>query len=338
MLERYRAPAIMPPDTLALFGPDYFSSAGWYDAVAEAAVPRGADPVFLTVREAGRPTAIFPMWQTGRGAGAMTTPYTCLWRPLTAGFATPAGLRRAGALVGGWARRRGAVRLDCLDPHASIWPLLRAGLVEAGLHLLPFDHFGNWRIATAGMGWDLYLGGRPGALREAIRRRTRRLAAAGATFRLVQGGPELAGAIAAYAHVYARSWKEPEPYPDFSATQMQTASRQGVLRLALLELAGVPIAAQIWVVAEGTAFVLKLAHDEAHKQASPGTALTAWTIRHLLEREGVTELDFGRGDDPYKKDWTGERRQRTGLVLAHPMHPAGAMAIARAWARRALRR
>jgi CelD/BcsL family acetyltransferase involved in cellulose biosynthesis len=83
------------------------------------------------------------------------------------------------------------------------------------------------------------------------------------------------------------------------------------------------------VVRNGTATVLKLAYDTAEKASSPGTVLTGLMIKHLMTQETLTGLDFGRGDDSYKRDWTGSRRQRSGLVLAYPRDPAGLMAIAR---------
>ncbi len=70
---------------------------------------------------------------------------------------------------------------------------------------------------------------------------------------------------------------------------------------------------------------------------SPGTVLTAWMVRALLA-EGVTQLDFGRGDDPYKRLWADARRQRKGLILARPWRPRGAMALLRQAAGGALRR
>jgi CelD/BcsL family acetyltransferase involved in cellulose biosynthesis len=57
--------------------------------------------------------------------------------------------------------------------------------------------------------------------------------------------------------------------------------------------------------------------------------LTALMIRHLLEEDGVRELDFGRGDDDYKRLWVSARRQRIGLILADPLHPMGLAALAR---------
>jgi CelD/BcsL family acetyltransferase involved in cellulose biosynthesis len=51
--------------------------------------------------------------------------------------------------------------------------------------------------------------------------------------------------------------------------------------------------------------------------------LTAQMLRGLLDDEHVAEIDFGRGDDPYKAGWAGVRRQRIGLVLVNPRHLRG---------------
>jgi CelD/BcsL family acetyltransferase involved in cellulose biosynthesis len=66
--------------------------------------------------------------------------------------------------------------------------------------------------------------------------------------------------------------------------------------------------------------------------------LTALMIRRLIEEDGVRVLDFGRGDDPYKRLWVGSRRQRIGLVLADPLSPLGLAALGRQWAGALLRR
>jgi CelD/BcsL family acetyltransferase involved in cellulose biosynthesis len=110
---------------------------------------------------------------------------------------------------------------------------------------------------------------------------------------------------------------------------MRAMAGSGWLRLGVWSAGPVPIAVQLWVVRDGTAIVLKLAHDEAFKAHSPGTVLTALMLRHLLDNEHVARIDFGRGDDSYKQGWAVERRQRIGLLLVNPWRLAGIAALLR---------
>lgn len=335
-------PAALPPDAAALLAEaereEFQLGAAWFATVIAQALPPGADACLLIWRERGRAVALLPLRRgpDGQLAG-LTSLYTTCFRPLVAADATAAELRRAGRGFARWCRRAGPLQLDAL---AADWPgraPLLAGLRDAGVIALRFAHFANWRLDVTGRDWPTYLAGRPGELRETIRRR---LARAGRdpsiVFRMVAGGEALEAAIAAYEQVHARSWKEPEPFPAFGPALLRAAAAAGVLRLGVLWRERVPVAARSWLRAGGTATVLKLAHDEAAKAISPGTVLTALMIRQLLQ-EGVTALDFGRGDDPYKAGWTGERRLREGLLLCPLTHPAGVVALARQLLGRALR-
>ena len=160
----------------------------------------------------------------------------------------------------------------------------------------------------------------------------------GATLAVTEGGAGLEQAIAGFEEVYAKSWKDPEPSPEFNAALARECAAEGSLRLGVLSLGGAVLAAQLWVVSRGIATVLKLAHDEAAKARSPGTVLTALMIRRLMVQDRVTALDFGRGDDDYKQLWTDTRRQRIGWLLANPLSLAGAGAVLRGWAGSQLRR
>jgi hypothetical protein len=333
----YHDPADLPADACTLFGRGFFDSIGWYETTCRAALPAGAVPEFVVVNSHDSACAVLPMLRHGTRVTSLTTPYSCLWHPLGRTDLSAAAWRDLGARFAIWCRACGTVRLDALDPADASYAPFLAGVRTAGLHILPFDHFGNWYCALPAANWDTYLAARPGALREAIRRRTKKLLSEGAEFTTARGSEGLDAVIAAYEAVYAKSWKEPEPFPSFNAALMRSCAADGSLRFGLLKRDSNVLAVQFWVVRERWAAVLKLAHDEAAKAYSPGTVLTAMMIRALLEQDGVTELDFGRGDDPYKKDWTGLRRQRTGVVLANPWRPAGALAIARGAVRGFLR-
>jgi hypothetical protein len=260
------------------------------------------------------------MQRLGASLSALTTPYTCLWQALWAQGADPLAIGQVFARL----CRARPVRLDALDRAAPAW----AGFL-GGVRGLPFDHFGNWVFPDAGMGWEAYLAGRPGALREAVRRRTRKLMQAGADFRVVDKADGLEAGIDAYEAMHAKSWKAAEPFPDFNGVLMRACAEDGSLRLGVLSLDGQALAAQFWVVFDGTAIMLKIAHDSAADAWSPGTVLTGLMIRHVLTQDGVGSLDFGRGDDAYKQLWMSARRQRSGLMLVNPWRPPGAWEMAR---------
>jgi CelD/BcsL family acetyltransferase involved in cellulose biosynthesis len=109
---------------------------------------------------------------------------------------------------------------------------------------------------------------------------------------------------------------------------MRAMAVLGLLRFGVWSIATQPVAVQVWVVRDGQAIVLKLAHDEAFKAHSPGTVLTALMLRHL-DQEHVARIDFGRGDDAYKQGWATRRRQRIGLLLVNPRSWSGMAALAR---------
>ncbi len=324
----------LPADALALFGGDAYATEAWYRTVAEAAVPPGAKAVFVVATQAGRCVSVIPMLDGPDGFACLTTPYTCLWHPLLAPDADPSAL---GAAFGRLCRRRPVTRLDAIDAQAPWVQPFMAGASAAGLRPLWFAHFGNWCCATDGVGWAEYLASRPGQLRETIRRRTKRLMAE-ADFKLIDSTRDVDAARDDYAQIYARSWKQPEPFADFNPALMHACARGGTLRLGILRRQGEPVAAQFWIVHDSWAGLQKLAHDEAQKALAPGTVLTGLMIRHLLDEEHVAELDFGRGDDAYKQDWTGTRRQRCGVLLANPRTWRGLAAIARHLAGRWLRK
>lgn len=319
----------MPAAARGLFdraaGHDLFDSEAWYDTVLTAAMPPDAAPRFVLCHAGATAVVLVPMQSQrhGHALSSLTTLYTCRYQPLCDAAADTMALRAAFTAFARYCRQWATVRLDALDSNAPWIAALHDGAAAAGLSVRRFDHFGNWHERVAGQGWADYLASRPGSLRETIRRRTTRAARSGARFELVTGGTALEPGIGAYQSVYARSWKPDEPFPQFNPTLIRAMAAKGLLRLGIYWQDNHPIATQLWILDRGKAMVLKLAHDEAMKADSPGTVLTAWILRHLFETEQVADIDFGRGDDPYKRLWARERRQRIGLVLVNPRHPRG---------------
>lgn len=323
---------------------EFFASRLWYETLIGHAMPDGAAP--LVAADPSR-TVLLPLLRRHGRLFSLTGPYSLAWRPLAAPAAGVEAITEAGRGLATLLRGGRPLIAELIDPDEPRLAALCRGLRARRVAGAPFTHVGNWHETLApGMGWEAYLAARPPALRSTV---ARKLARAGRTHRFALAdapGPALEAAIAAYEDVRARSWKPDEPFPGFDAALLRAAAAAGVARLGVLHEAGEgrAVAAQYWILdrapASGLrrATVLKLAHDEAARAASPGTVLTALMIRHLIAADGVRVLDFGRGDDPYKQLWVGERRQRIGLVLADPLTPSGLAALARQWAGPLLRR
>ena len=49
----------------------------------------------------------------------------------------------------------------------------------------------------------------------------------------------------------------------------------------------------------------------------------------LLASDAIAGVDFGRGDDGYKRLWVGQRDQRVGVLLANPRRVKGLVTILR---------
>jgi len=67
----------------------------------------------------------------------------------------------------------------------------------------------------------------------------------------------------------------------------------------------------------------ELARSRDHSEILPLHLLVAL----LQEEEGVSEVDFGRGDDSYKQLWLGYSRDRQGILAANPRRLRGLAAI-----------
>jgi len=316
---------------------DFALSREWFENLIDNGLPEGARPLVAVLSRGGATLALVPLMIARSALGSLTNCYTCCYAPLIAPDLRLAEIARVlGQKIGHLCASHPITRLDALPAE---WPGLEAfiaGVADAGLAVRRFGHFGNWRETVEGWSWPQYLAARPGALRELLRRKPRQ-AGRRAPIEISRLSSELPAAIDAFDNIYRRSWKPVEPFPHFNAGLLKQAGKLGALRLGVLRQGGEPVAAQFWIVAGGNATVMKLAHDRAADRLSPGTLLTAAMIEALLE-ERVATIDFGRGDDPYKRLWASQRRQRIGLLLINPWRPRGIATLARHDLGRAIRR
>lgn len=251
-------------------------------------------------------------------------------------------LKRPMPLASLWAEARR--RLPAFDAlHLEKQPAMILG------HANPFAEGGaaNQHQAYAtrlGGSWDAYYAAKCGANTRAIdRKKLRRLERQGdVTFRMVP--PEEAerttlwlaeaksaqlgriGASDPFATNAGRAF-----YPAMAAA----THRRLRVRVFALELDGRILAAQWGIETDDRFYGLIRAYDEAFAGFSPGRLLQYRVMAWLCGR-GVAVYDFGRGDEPYKRDWCDEILELRDRLEC--TRPRGAVYVAGVATRARLRR
>lgn len=284
----------------------------------------GDDWTFVVAASGEDGESVMLLYSDGRA------PYRCLslanyYASLYSPLVSSAGDRRSAveALVDQLMAEHAAcatVQLAPLDRDAPETAALEQAFVRHGWYVKRYFCFGNWYLRCPGLSFADYMADRDSQLRHTWSRKAKKFRGSGAEGRLeiVTDSAGVEAAMDAYEQVYARSWKEPENYPGFVRDWARICARNGWLRLGLAWVGEVPVAAQFWFTLHRRANIFKLAYDEAYSRLSAGTVLTAHMFRHALDVDRVAEIDYLTGDDPYKRNWMNERRERIGLVACNP--------------------
>jgi hypothetical protein len=156
----------------------------------------------------------------------------------------------------------------------------------------------NHWLDTQGRDFATWWAERPGALRSTVKRKGNKGLVA------LEIHTDFADAHwDEFEAVYRESWKPPESHPDFLRAWAKSEGAAGTLRLAIARVEGVAVAAQFWSTDDGVAYIHKLSHVAGHDALSPGTLLTHKLFARAFDEDKVRRIDFGTGDDGYKRDW-----------------------------------
>jgi hypothetical protein len=292
--------------------PSLFDGLGWFRLV-EAHCPTPGRPLVARARDGDRAAWLFLADQDGRGEA-----FRC-WYSLRFGLVGDSG--GAEPIARALRKRLHRIEMSPLeDPDILAGAFRRAGWAT---FLSPAT--ASWRIDTAGQDFDSYWAGRPGKLRNTAQRKAK---AAGLDIEIHRAFDP--GAWAAYEEVYGASWKPEEGSPAFLRALAEQEGRAGRLRLGVARKDGRALAAQLWTIEGGTAWIHKLAYREDSKSLSPGTVLSMAMFRAALDEDRVSRIDYGTGDDGYKRDWMGERATLWRLEAFDPASPRGLAGAARA--------
>lgn len=297
--------------------PSLFDRLDWLESLHRMAL-RDKRPLLLHASDNDAELWV-PLIQTGhRQFAALANWYNFHWRPIFAGAdseVTKLALLRD---VAAQAQKQ-AIRLSLTavpdEDHSAT--LITNAFQQAGWTVFREQSDENHYLEVKGRSFDSYWEGRPSRLKNTVKRKAKNGAV---TIRIdSEFHPE---SWRDYERVYARSWKPSEGSPEFLRQLAEREGIAGVLRLGLAYIEGQPVAAQFWTVENGAALIHKLAYDERHLQASPGTLLSAAMFQHVIDVDRVDIIDYGTGSDSYKADWMEAVRPRYRLELFWPNHPA----------------
>ena len=293
-----------------------FDRALWFDGLHRHCLAAQA-PHIAYAAEDGDAVKLYLIDNGRAGMLAMANWYSFIWRPVFGG--NPDASRRR-ALLERTARRlpreTHRIVLSPVPDEDGSASLIAETFAAAGwlVSQTPCDE--NHVLHVNGRSFDEYWATRPGQLRSTVKRKGNK------------GVVDLrietvfnAGSWLDYETIYARSWKPQEGNPDFLRWLAAREAEAGRLRMGIASIDGQAVAAQFWTVENGTAYIHKLAHDERHIQASPGTLLTHALFSHVIDTDHVDLVDFGTGSDPYKRDWMEDVRPRYRLEMMWPKAP-----------------
>ena len=270
----------------------------------------------IAVARGGGDVAILPLQQGEGHLRALANWYNFTIRPVLNQSIAP---ERATALIAAIARdlRRRAwrVTLAPLPDEALGDGVLAAAFAQAGWIVKreqcdvnrydALSHYANYAE---------FLAARPGTLRTTLKRKSRKV--------ICMIHEQFSDDVwDEYETVYRASWKPEEGSFGFLRRFARQEAAAGRLRLGIARHEGSPVAAQLWTIDHGTAFIHKLAHVEASKALSAGTTLSAALFEHVIDIDRASAVDFGTGDAAYKRDWMQGVRPRYRLDLFDPRNP-----------------
>lgn len=297
-----------------------FDRAQWYEFLAH----EGALPLVATAGDGPNRAAIVLAQEDGR-LTAFRNWYSFTWRPLITKGADPDAL--LGALAKDLRTRAHRASFAPVPDEDGSASGLASAFAEAGWRVEVTRCDTNHILKVDGRSFAEYWIERPGPLRTTHKRKSTKVDVVIHTQFDEDSWNQ-------YEAIYAASWKPTEGHPAMLRAFAEAEGQGGRLRLGLAHHKGEAVAAQFWTVENGTAYIHKLAHLESHKHLSAGTTLSAVLFERVIDTDKVAVIDFGSGDEPYKRDWMESQRPRYQVDCLDMRSPRAWLDLARLAARR----
>jgi hypothetical protein len=314
--------------------PSLFARLSWFRLVAEHCPPPGRLLVARaqTKEDAWGQTKLWLFLSVDKGEAQILANWYSLRADLVQFQPAPGETAKCLAALARALRGDGIATL--LIPRIADEPVaLEEAFSAAGWKTAREADVVSWQIDTRATSFDDYWASRPSRLRNTAERKAK---SAGLDIRIHTQFDEAAWTD--YEAIYQASWKPEEGSPAILRALAEEEGQAGTLRLGIAYKDDQPIAAQLWLVEDKIATIHKLAYREDAKALSPGTVLSMRMFQHALDEDRVERIDYGTGDDAYKRDWMDERHRLWRFEAYNPSTFGGMKAAARAKASALVRR
>lgn len=280
--------------------PSPFGRFDWFERVARFCPPIGM-PLIARARANSGDCWLFLAEQPGGHAVSYTCWYSLRFAP---SFVDAENERQREAMLVALIRRlpKRIVSVSLSPMHQQDADCMASAFGRAGWRTTLTATSASWTANVTDMRFADYWAARPGELRSTVKRKR-----AKAGMEITIDHDFVPAHWEEYESIYADSWKDEEGSMPFLRDMAEHEAAAGRLRLGIGRIDGVAVAAQLWTVDSGTAYIHKLAHRESHAELSPGSILSAAMFEHVIDGDKVDIIDFGTGDDRYKRDWMDAR-------------------------------
>lgn len=187
-------------------------------------------------------------------------------------------------------------------------------------------------VQLAAPDWDTFLRRRSKNFREQARRRERKLRGAFDVAVRVSTGATLEADLDLLFRLHVLRWGSDAPFARHPQSELvrcfaRRAQAAGRLRLAVLELDGVPAAAQLGLRFAGVHSLWQGGRDPAYDDFSAGGVLLFDGLRAAVE-DGASEYRLLRGDEAYKARFADGDRPVHTVALGRGLRGRAAVGVA----------
>lgn len=208
------------------------------------------------------------------------------------------------------------VEMERIPEQENNFSNLKTAVEKTGLRYRVYSTDANWYLDNIDYTSAAYFHNQPHRLKKQITYQMKRLEKKNALHIHIKSNiVSLENDLDMYEKLREKSWKAPESGKEFTREFCILAHDKGWLRLGFLFSNDIPIAGHKWIVHKKAAYILSLLYDEDYQKYSPGSILSSKMFGYVIDQDKVAQIDYLTGDEPYKKIWTPERRERKGMTV-----------------------